>query len=101
MTTKFLSKFAILTLVMLLGLMPGMSMTAQAADEVKYLEGAWDETAGKCLLTEKSTDSHTQGAGDQKRLAAELLNREYGDEGERDIDHAHNHRKQHIVGNAH
>ena len=44
---------------MVLGLMPGMSLTAYAEDEVKYLEGAWDATAGKCLLTEKSTESYT------------------------------------------
>ncbi|QFJ53695.1 hypothetical protein [Pseudobutyrivibrio xylanivorans] len=54
---RFLGIF--LSIAMVLSLMPWMNLTVYAADEVKYLEGAWDETAGKCLLTEKSTDGYT------------------------------------------
>ena len=50
----------LLSLVMVLGLMTGMSLTAYASEEVKYYIGAWDNTAGKCLLTEQSTSTYTE-----------------------------------------
>ena len=50
----------ILSLVLALGLMPGVGLTAYAADEVKYLEGSWDGTKGKCKFTEQSTNSYIE-----------------------------------------
>ena len=50
----------LLSLVMVLGLMTGMSLTAYASEEVKYYIGAWDNTAGKCLLTEQSISTYTE-----------------------------------------
>ena len=35
----------LLTLAMVVGLMPGMSLTAYAADNAKYREYAWNETS--------------------------------------------------------
>ncbi|MBQ7706647.1 MAG: hypothetical protein IJT72_02570, partial [Lachnospiraceae bacterium] len=49
-----------LTLALVLGLMPGLSLTAYATqNKVNYLEGSWDQEKGECAFTENSTDSYT------------------------------------------
>ena len=49
----------------------------------------------------QGADRHAQRTGDEERLAAQLLHREHRDEGERDVDHAHDDREEHVVRHAH
>ena len=48
----------LLSLALVLSMMPGIGMTAYAADEVYYLEAA--QTSGKCSYTRKSTSDYTE-----------------------------------------
>ena len=49
----------------------------------------------------EGADTHGQRAGDQQRLAANLLHREDGHQGEQHIHHPHHHGVEHRVGHAH
>ena len=48
-----------LVLAMTAGIVLVAITQAHAADQVSYLEGAWDSSANKCILTQKSTTSYT------------------------------------------
>lgn len=47
------------TLAMLVALMPGLAVTASAADAVSYIEYSWDSDASMLNFTEKSTEAYT------------------------------------------
>ena len=62
-----------------------------------HLEAGMTEGEGDA----QCADAHADGAADEEGLAAQLLDGEDGDEGEEDVDHAHDDRVDHRVGHAH